>query len=115
MAGTMDTMAMNPLLSAFRRWLNEDHPKVVRRRLLVAIPLLLLAWYVFGGQQGLFALAMSQREKTQLRAQIAELEADNTTLKAQADALANNPLSCEKTAREQLQLMRPGEIIYRFQ
>lgn len=106
---------MKSLVRAARHWLREEHPKVGRRRLLAAIPAVLLAWFIFGGQQGLFALAMSQREKAHLRQEIADLAADNGRLQAQADALANNPGACERTARERLQLMRPGEIIYRFQ
>ncbi|MGH7442783.1 MAG: FtsB family cell division protein, partial [bacterium] len=88
--------------------------KMARRRLLAAGAALLLVWFLVGGQQGLFALAMSQREKAQLRDQIVALKADNARLQTQAAALADDPQSCIKTARERLQLMRPGEIIYRF-
>jgi cell division protein FtsB len=108
-------MALKSLYQAARHWLRGDHPKVARRRLLAAVSAAALAWFILGGQQGLFALAMGQREKASLREQITELAADNARLRAQADALERNPEACEKTAREQLQLMRPGEIIYRFQ
>jgi len=99
------------------RWLRGEHPEIGRRRrrLVFGLSAALLAWFVFGGQQGLFALAMSQREKARLREQIADLKIDNAHLEVQADGLARNPQACEKTARERLQLMRPGEIIYRFQ
>jgi len=106
---------MNTLLKNARRWLGEGHPKAGRRRLLVAVPALLLAWFLLGGQQGLFALAMSQREKARLRDEIVRLRDDNARLAAQAEALARNPEASEKTARERLQLMKPGETIYRFQ
>ncbi len=96
-------------------WLRRDHPKSRRRRVLAAGVAALLAWFVFGGRQGLFALAMSQREKASLNAQIADLTAQNARLEAEANALAADPGACEKVAREQLQLMRPGEIIYRFE
>lgn len=110
----MDSVAMKKGADALRHWLREDHPKAWRRRLLAAFSALALLWFVVGGQQGLFALAMSQREKAQLREQIAQLQADNIRLRSQAGALAADPAACEKTAREKLQLMRPGEIIYRF-
>jgi cell division protein FtsB len=108
-------MEIKSVYQAARHWLRGEHPKVGRRRLLAALGATALAWFILGGQQGLFALAMGQREKASLREQIAELSADNARLQAQADALARNPEACEKTARERLQLMRPGEIIYRFQ
>jgi cell division protein FtsB len=106
---------MNRLIALAKHWLRAEHPKAGRRRLMAAVPACLLAWFLLGGQQGLFALAMSQREKAHLREQIAQLSDDNRRLQAEADAMARDPGSCEKTARERLQLMRPGEIIYRFQ
>ena len=108
-------MAIKTMIQAARHWLRDGHPQVRRRRMIATGVGVLLVWFVLGGRQGLFALAMSQREKASLRAQIDELTTDNATLRTQADALARDPQACEKTAREQLQLMRPGEIIYRFQ
>jgi cell division protein FtsB len=111
----MEPLAMKDILKSLKRWLDAGHPNAGRRRLLAAIPAILLAWFLLGGQQGLFALAMSQREKARLREEIVQLTQDNARLEAQADALARNPQACEKTARERLLLMRPGETIYRFQ
>ena len=108
-------MAMNAIIRGARHWLREDHPKAARRRLLIAVPAVVFAWWILGGSQGLFALAMSQREKARLREDIIQLKLDNARFQAQADAMARNPGDCEKTARERLLLMRPGEIIYRFQ
>ena len=105
---------MSGHLSEFRAWLSAG-PKAGRRRLMVAVPALALAYFLLGGRQGLVALVMSQREKAKLREEIVQLRSDNERLRAEADATARNPYSCEKTARENLQLMRPGEIIYRFQ
>jgi cell division protein FtsB len=98
-----------------KHWLRPDHPNAGRRRLLAAVPAVLVLWFLLGGQQGLFALAMSQREKAKLREEIVALREDNAKLQVLADSMARNPETCEKTAREKLLLMRPGETIYRFQ
>jgi cell division protein FtsB len=113
----MATVEIGKLRTRVQRWLKGEDPEMGRRRRRLVLGGLVLAvgWFIFGGQQGLFALAMSQREKAQLREQITQLQNDNKVLESQADALARDPQACEKTARERLQLMRPGEIIYRFQ
>jgi cell division protein FtsB len=75
----------------------------------------LLAWGILGGSQGLLALVLSQREKANLREEIEALEQENRRLQQQVALLESRPEAYEKTARERLLLMRPGEIIYRFQ
>jgi cell division protein FtsB len=108
-------MAIKAVIRGAQHFLREEHPKATQRRLLAGAGALAVAWLLLGGQQGLFALAMSQREKARLREDIIQLKVDNAKLEAQADALARDPEASEKTARERLLLMRPGEIIYRFQ
>jgi cell division protein FtsB len=107
-------MALKALHSSLERWLHPEHPKARNRRLIALAAAALLAWGVFGGQQGLFALALSQHEKGALRQEIASLEQQNRQLEQQAALLARQPEAYERTARERLLLMRPGEIIYRF-
>lgn len=42
------------------------------------------------------------------------LEKENSNLKAEIYKLKNDPLYIEKIAREELGMMRPGEVIYRI-
>lgn len=107
-------MALRPVFDACKHWLRPEHPRARNRRLLAVAVALLLAWGLFGGQQGLFALAMSQRDKAKLRAEIISLKAENEQLALKAAALARHPEAYERTARERLLLMRPGETVYRF-
>lgn len=107
-------MALKSVVLALEAWLHPRHPRARNRRLLALAAAGVLAWGVFGGSQGLFALALSQREKAQLRREITDLRQQNKQLEQQAALLAAHPEAYERTARERLLLMRPGEIVYRF-
>ena len=107
-------MELEPAVKVVKAWLHAEHPRAQRRRLLAAGAALFVLWGLFGGQQGLFALLSSQREKTQLRAEIGSLTAGNAALHEQLATVARHPELYEKVAREKLMLMRPGEILYRF-
>lgn len=107
-------MALRPVVQFLEKWLHAEHPRAKRRRLLAAGVGLALLWALFGGQQGLFALVSSQREKGQLRQEIEQLRDDNTRLQGQLASVGRHPELYEKVAREKLMLMRPGEILYRF-
>ena len=108
-------MALKQAFDAVNHWLRPEHPRARGRRLLAAGVGLALAWALFGGQQGLFALVMSQREKAHLRAEIEDLRAGNGDLEKRIALLQGHPEAYERTAREKLLLMRPGDTIYRFQ
>jgi cell division protein FtsB len=108
-------MAMKRAFEAMNHWLRPEHPRARGRRLLAAGLGLALAWALLGGQQGLFALVMSQREKVRLRSEIEELRSGNVDLEKRVAMLQSHPEYYERDAREKLQLMRPGDTIYRFQ
>lgn len=107
-------MALKALHSKLEEWLHPQHPKARNRRLLALGVAGFMLWAVFGGSQGLFALALSQHEKGRLRREIASLEEQNKGLEQKVALLARQPEAYEKTARERLLLMRPGETVYRF-
>ena len=59
-------------------------------------------------------LLMVRRQRLQLakaRAEVAELEAGNKRLEAEVAALKSDPRALEKVAREQLNLVKPGEVV----
>ena len=52
--------------------------------------------------------------KTELEREIQQLDAENTRLIQEIDAMQNDPFWQEKIAREELNMALPGEIIYKF-
>jgi cell division protein FtsB len=107
-------VALKPAVKFLQQWLHAEHPRAQRRRLLALGLALFVLWGLVGGQQGLFALLSSQREKGQLRAEIQLLAQQNAALHEQLANVGRHPELYEKVAREKLMLMRPGETLYRF-
>src|SRR5579871_5003783 len=85
-----------------------------RRRGLLALGILGLAWVVFGGPQGLWSLGSSLHERWALGREIESLKKENADLQQRSLALASDRAYYEKVAREKLMLKQPGELIYRF-
>ena len=46
-----------------------------------------------------------------MQAEVAQLDADNRKLEAEVAALKSDPKAVEKTARETLNLVKPGEVV----
>ena len=64
------------------------------------------------GRSGLVELRRSRRELTRLEAEVAGRRAALEGLRLQAAALERDPGAVERIAREQLGLVRPGEITF---
>lgn len=83
-----------------------------------AISLLLTA--VFGslivftiaGEEGAIGLYRKWQERRSLEARIQELEAMNAAKRVENARLATDPDAVERFAREELDMMRPGEIMF---
>jgi cell division protein FtsB len=75
---------------------------------LLSVAILLLAVFDDGGM-----LAVNERheELRRLDEQIQQLREENASLETQIDALKNDPAAMEKIAREQIGLVKPGEVI----
>ncbi len=82
----------------------------------------LLAWGVAAallgaivfGERGLLRLHQLQAEQARMEAAIETKKAANRALRRELEALRNDPAYQERLAREELGLVRPGEIVYRF-
>lgn len=65
----------------------------------------------FVGDRGFLQV---RRQRAQLRAaqeEVARIDAENRKLETEVAALRNDPRALEKIAREQLQLVKPGEVV----
>lgn len=75
---------------------------------LLIVAMLLLAVFNDGG-----ALSVHDRyEKlAEIKAEIASLNEQNQQLRKRIDSLRNDPKTIEKLAREELRLVKPGEVV----
>jgi cell division protein FtsB len=74
----------------------------------------LLLTYTIVGERGLFHLWRLRGEKAKLDEQNFRLQKENETLRQRVARLRHDDSYLEKIAREELNLVRPGEVIYRF-
>ncbi|MGA7991163.1 MAG: septum formation initiator family protein [Thermoanaerobaculia bacterium] len=86
----------------------------VRTASFIVVSLLLSALF-FGiflvSDRGLLQLRKQRRQIEKAKDEVAQLEADNTRLEAELTALRTDPRALEKIAREELNLVKPGEIV----
>jgi cell division protein FtsB len=66
------------------------------------------------GERGVLHLWRLRGEKVQLDEENYRLQTENKDLRQRISKLRNDNFYLEKMAREELNLVRPGEIIYRF-
>ena len=74
----------------------------------LTVAMLLLA--VFNDKGALQVRAQAQKLSS-LEAEVTNLDAENSRLNAEIQALRTDPTTIEKFAREELKLVRPGEIV----
>ena len=81
------------------------------RRALVLMTLVLLVDALFG-ERGLVEGLRARRDYATARAALVQLQNANAGLRAQARRLTEDPAAIEAVAREELGLIRPGEILF---
>jgi cell division protein FtsB len=81
---------------------------------LVGLCILSLLVLSLLGERGAFHLWRLRGEKAKLDEENYRLQKENETLRQRISMLRNDDFYLEKLAREDLNLVRPGEIIYRF-
>ena len=76
---------------------------------------LLLSALLFGiffvSDRGLLRVKRQREQLARAREEVAELEAANRRLEAEVQALKSDPRALEKIAREELNLVKPGEVV----
>ncbi len=73
---------------------------------------LYFVYIIFFGEKNIFKLIQKERYRSQLKAQITQLERDNHNLQEKIRYLKNDRFFIEKKAREDLGLVKEGEEIY---
>jgi len=85
-----------------------------RRRFLAYVVLIsstVLMVNALVGENGYLAKLRANRESAALKAALDQIQADNLRLAEQAERLKHDPNAIEETARRNLGLMKPGEVV----
>lgn len=82
---------------------------------LIASLIVMLSLVTIVGERGALHLWRLRGEKHQLDEQNYRLQKENESLRRRVHGIRNDDAYLEKIAREELNLVRPGEIVYRFQ
>lgn len=88
-----------------------------RPRKLPVVPvllILLLLGLALFGNQGILRLLQADRQKTALEQKVAQLEATNAALRKEIGALRSDRHYVEEIARQELGMVKKGELIYQF-
>lgn len=83
-------------------------------RQILIVALLALAIHDILGPHGFLAMRRTQKELEQLRADTARLNQENDQLADRVTSLKSDPKSIERIAREEMNLARPGEMIFKL-
>ena len=73
-----------------------------------------LFYLVFSGNRGLWNLYKLYQEKQSLSEKVVQLRSDITRYQIEYQDFQRNPAVLEKQAREELNLVKPGEVVYKF-
>ncbi len=86
-----------------------------RRFVFVAVVLaILIAASSVVGKKSLVKIFQMSKTRTELQQEIKQLRQVNEEIAREIQALAHNPSQVEAIAREDLGLVKPGEIVYQF-
>ena len=90
-------------------------PPAWRRRgihLLLVFVALVLIIDALAGEKGLLESMRARRQYQQLAASLDDLKRENARLRDEARRLREDPAAIESLAREELGLIRPGEVVF---
>jgi cell division protein DivIC len=88
--------------------------KALKISLLSFVLLCLLASWLAFGDRGLIYVYKKDKERQEYLKKIEELKKENQKLMEEIERLSNDSDYIEKTARRELNMVRDGEVIYRF-
>ncbi len=80
---------------------------------LIAYPFI-IAVFFFGGDNAYFRLRELQEKQSYLQSEIDHLTNENRELQSKIEMAKNDPFWTEKIGREELDLVRDGEIVFKI-
>jgi cell division protein FtsB len=93
----------------------SEEQRFLRRplRIILVVLVILLAASLLG-ERGLIGLIQMQQTRAALARDVERLTATNAALADEVRALRTDPGRIEAIAREELGLVKPGELVYEF-
>lgn len=73
-----------------------------------------LLYLILSGNRGLWNLYKLHQEKQNLSGQVEQLKSEIGRYQVEYQDFQRNPSVLEKQAREELNLVKPGEVVYKF-
>jgi len=92
----------------------SDRPPLRPRLKLAVLMLVALAVASLVGNRSLIRMYWMHQTKATLEREIAQFTANNAALADEVRALRTDPGRVEAIAREELGLVKPGELVYEF-
>ena len=88
---------------------------MIKRRKWVGIAAaFVLAYFFILGNRGVWQLYKLKQDKRLLTEEIARLQIETGNYQAEYRSFGKNDTALERRAREELNLVKPGEIVYKF-
>ena len=92
----------------------KNRPSLLRHLRLAILFLLALVVASVIGNRSLIRLYQMHRDRATLEREIDQLTAANVSLAEEVRTLRTDPARVEAIAREELGLVKPGELVYEF-
>ena len=86
----------------------------MKLKVVVGILILLILGFTVFGENGLLNLVRSQKRTQALFLEAERLKKENQKLKEEIERLKNDPSHIERLAREELGMVKPGELVFQF-
>ncbi len=107
-------MRTGQVISGSQEELAEARAARKRRLVFIGLLVILIAALSVGGNRSLVRIYRMTKTKAEVHREIGRLKQANEDLAAEVHSFANDPGQVESIAREDLGLVKPGEVVYQF-
>jgi len=107
-------MRTGQVISSSQEELSEARAARKRRLMFIGLLAILMAILSVGGNRSLIKIYRMTKSKAELHREIGRLKQVNERLHREVRSFTSDPQRVEAIAREELGLVKPGEVVYQF-